>query len=55
MKYNVLITETLTKSCLIDAESEEEALKLIEEAYYKDDIRLDANDFLDVEFEIKTE
>ena len=54
MKYNVLIIERLTKSCLIDAVSEEEALKLIEEAYYEDDIRLDANDFLDVEFEIET-
>ncbi len=51
--YYVTVIETLKKKVEVNAESEEDALAKVEEAYNKCDIILDENDFTDVKFKIK--
>lgn len=51
--YYVTVIETLKKKVEVNAESEEDALEKVEEAYNKCDIILDENDFTDVKFKIK--
>ena len=53
-KYYVTIIETLKKRVEVEhAESEDEALEKVREAYNKCDIILDENDFTDVKFKVK--
>lgn len=51
--YYVTVIETLKKKVEVNAESEEDALAKVEEAYNKCDIILDENDFTDVKFKVK--
>lgn len=51
--YFVTVVETLKKKVQVYAETEEDALAKVEEAYNKCDIILDENDFTDVKFKIK--
>lgn len=45
MKYYVKITETLSKVIEVEAESENDALEKVDEAYSNSDIVLSADDF----------
>lgn len=44
-KYLVKVTETLHRTIAVDAKKEEEAIKIINQAYKNCDIVLDSNDF----------
>ena len=52
MKYQVKITEYLSKIIEVEADDEVDARLLAEELYCEEIIVLDYNDFDDVEFEI---
>ena len=52
MKYQVKITEYLSKIIEVEADDEVDAILLVEEMYCGEEIVLDAMDFDDVEFEI---
>ena len=47
MKYLVTIEETLSKTVLIEASSEEEAVDIVEDKYRKAEIILDCENFCD--------
>lgn len=49
MKYLVTIEETLSKTVLIEAESKEEAVDIVEDKYRKAEIILDCENFCDKE------
>lgn len=49
MKYLVTIEETLSKTVLIEAGSEEEAVDIVEDKYRKAEIILDCENFCDKE------
>ena len=53
MKYHVSVTETLNKVIGVEAENEESAVKLVNDAYYECDIVLDYNDIVDVKVELE--
>ncbi len=48
--YKIEIKETLSKIIEVGASSEDEALTKIKNSYRNEDIILDENDFVDVEF-----
>ena len=54
MEYIVQITELLSHRITIEADSAEEAKQKIQDSYYKDDIKLTADDYVDgsVQFEV---
>ena len=54
MEYIVQITELLSHRIAIEADSAEEAKQKIQDSYYKDDIELTADDYVDgsVQFEV---
>jgi hypothetical protein len=52
MKYQVKITEYLSKIIEVEADDEVDARLLVEEMYCGQEIILDPEDFDDVEFEI---
>jgi hypothetical protein len=52
MKYQVKITEYLSKIIEVEADDEVDARLLVEEMYCGQEIILDSEDFDDVEFEI---
>lgn len=52
MKYQVKITEYLSKIIEVEADDEIDARLLVEEMYCGEEVVLDSNDFDDVEFEI---
>jgi hypothetical protein len=52
MKYQVKITEYLSKIIEVEADDEVDARLLAEELYCEEIVVLDYNDFDDVEFEI---
>lgn len=57
-KYFVEITETLVRQIPIEAKNKDEALEKLEEIelmYYDQDIILDADDFLEVKFDLCNE
>ena len=49
-EYEVEIEEVMQRRVKINAENEEEAIKLIKEKYNKEEIILDYSDFKDVNF-----
>ena len=51
--YFVTVIETLKKKVEVCAESEEDAIAKVEDAYNKCNIILDENDFTGVKFKIK--
>ena len=53
--YYISVTETLNKIVEVQAESSEEALRKVEDAYDADEFELDYNDMEDLEFEDDTE
>ena len=53
--FYISITETLNKIVEVQAESSEEALRKVEDAYDADEFELDYDDYVDVEFEDDTE
>ena len=55
MKRLIRITETLEKRFWVDATTEEEALKLAENAYNEGKIVLDYDDFVDKDIEDETD
>jgi hypothetical protein len=55
MKYQIRITEYLSKIIEVEADDEIDARLLAEEMYCGQEIVLDAQDFDDVEFEIYNE
>ena len=52
-KFEVTITETLTKKIEVEAQTQEEAEHIVSEAWYKGEHILDADNFSDVNFETK--
>ena len=52
MKYQVKITEYLSRIVEVEADDEVDARLLMEEMYCGEEIVLDSSDFDDVEFEI---
>ena len=53
--YYISVTETLNKIVEVQAESSEEALRKVEDAYYNGEIVLDSEDFVDTDFNDETE
>lgn len=53
MKYQVTITETLSRTVDVEAHNEREAEEAIRELYRGEDIVLDSGDFVDVEFTVE--
>ena len=53
--FYISVTETLNKIVEVQAESSEEALRKVEDAYDADEFELDYDDYVDVEFEDDTE
>jgi len=53
--YYISITETLNKIVEVQAEDEYEAISKVEDAYYSDEVELDYNDKVDVNFDNDTE
>lgn len=53
--FYISVTETLNKIVEVQAESSEEALCKVEDAYDADEFELDYNDMEDLEFEDDTE
>lgn len=53
--YYISVTETLNKIVEVQAESSEEALCKVEDAYDADEFELDYNDMENLEFEDDTE
>ena len=53
-EYKVEIKETLSRTILVVANSELDAVDIVETQYADQDIVLDASDFQDVEFEVVT-
>ena len=51
MKYKVEITETLQMNVEVEADSLEEAERIVIDKWYKGDYILDADNFVDVDFE----
>lgn len=49
-KYKVEITETLQKIIEIEADSKTDALYKVKEMYRDEEVILDANDFVDLDF-----
>ena len=53
--FYISVTETLNKVVEVQAESSEEALRKVEDAYDADEFELDHNDMEDLEFEDDTD
>ena len=53
--YNVLITETLQKTVLVEAETEQEAHRRVSDAWKNSEYILDADSFQGVEFHVTGE
>lgn len=51
-RYYVSVTETLNKVVSVDAESENEAVQKVQDAYDNSDIVLDSNNFVEEEIEL---
>lgn len=51
--YEVTVTETLERVVYVKADSMEDARELVRIQYRREEIVLDAEDFLSVEFEVK--
>lgn len=49
-KFKVKIVETLEKEVFVNANSEKEAMNIVQSLYENEDIVLDSNDFKEVEF-----
>lgn len=45
MKYDITVTETLSRIVTVEAEGYNEALKKVKDMYYKQEIVLDSSDF----------
>lgn len=52
-KYVVYITETLQRKVIVEAKSLTEAEEKAQEAYENEEITLDYNDYLQVEFDAR--
>lgn len=53
--FYISITEILNKIVEVQAEDEYEAISKVEDAYYSDEVELDYNDKVDVNFDNDTE
>lgn len=53
--YYISITETLNKVVEVKAEDEREALSKASDAYYRGEVVLDSEDFVDTDFNDETE
>ncbi|MGU8439103.1 DpnD/PcfM family protein [Clostridium perfringens] len=49
-KFKIKIVETLEREVFINANSEKEAMNIVQSLYENEDIILDSNDFKEVEF-----
>ncbi|MDM0612912.1 MAG: DpnD/PcfM family protein [Clostridium perfringens] len=49
-KFKVKIVETLEREVFVNANSEKEAMNIVQSLYENEDIVLDSNDFKEVEF-----
>lgn len=47
MKYLIEVTETLQRTILVEAETNDEAIEKVESAYRSENIVLDSSDFID--------
>ena len=52
-KYVVYITETLQRKVVVEAKSLTEAEEKVQEAYKNEEITLDYNDYLQVDFDAR--
>ncbi len=55
MRYTVEIIETLSIEVETNAETQDEAILEVMDKYYKQEIVLSANDFVDVSFKVWTD
>lgn len=52
-KYVVYVTETLQRKVIVEAKSLTEAEEKVQEAYENEEITLDYNDYLQVDFDAR--
>ncbi len=50
--FNIEITETLSRTLSIEADSYEEAIRIAKEKYKAEEVVLDSQDYVDTEFKI---
>lgn len=55
MEYQVQIIESLQRTATVSATSENEAVRLARKLYEKEEIVLDSNDFVGVDFILSSE
>lgn len=55
MEYQVQIIESLQRTATVSATSENEAVRLVRRLYKKEEIVLDSNDFVGVDFILSSE
>lgn len=53
-KFNIEITETVQRQIEVEADSYDEALKIVKQKYRNSEIVLDSTDFIDTEFRLIT-
>jgi hypothetical protein len=51
-KYKIKVKETLSRIIEVDAPSQEEAYSKVKDLYQAEEIVLDADDFVEAEFEV---
>jgi hypothetical protein len=51
-KYKIEVKETLSRIIEVDASSQEEAYSKVKDLYQAEEIVLDADDFVEAEFEV---
>lgn len=53
--FYISVTETLNRIVEVHAKDDYEAIHKVSDAYYNDEIELDSNDYVDVQFNDETE
>lgn len=54
-KYYISITETLRRVVCVEAETSDDTTFIVEQAYYDEEVVLDASDYVETVFEEATE
>ena len=54
-EYKVEVTETLSQVITVEADNEEDALDIVRDSYFNEELVLDSSDYIDTDFQIYEE